>query len=175
MRRKVLSFICVAAIICLQATSASARGSIRLSGGIDWSLGSLIADGALSGLGNTDVLVKLDASGYPVVTCTNLGGNQAPGQNPPKVSASGNTSVDGKDAVSKNGKSPFGVETIDPTSFSSGTEGGCPNNNWTARIDFIYWTNATISVYDKTTSALLLKQDYTCTTTRASVSCMDVP
>ena len=173
MRRKILSFICVAAIICLQATSASARGAVKLSN-VTFDLGSLISNGTLTGLGNTDVSVKLDASGVPVVTCTNLGGNQAPGQNPPKVSASGKASLYGTDPVRKNGKSPFGVETSEPAPFVTGTVGGCPNDNWTATIDFVYWTHATITVNDLATGGLILKQDYTCTTTRTSVSCTPV-
>jgi hypothetical protein len=174
MRRKILSFICVAAIICLQVTSASAAGAVRLSN-VTFSLGSLISNGTLTGLGYTDVFVELDASGVPVVTCTNQGGNQAPGQNPPKVSASGKTSLFGTDPVRKNGKSPFGVETSEPAPFLTGTAGGCPNDNWTATIDFVYWTHATISVYDLATGDLLLTQDFVCTTTRTSVTCVAVP
>jgi hypothetical protein len=161
-------------IISLLTTSASAGGSVKLSG-VSFSLGSLIANGTLTGLGATDVKVVLDASGYPVVTCTNQGGNQAPGQNPPKVSATGLQSLLGTDPVRKNGKSPFGVETADPAPFVNAVDAGCPNNNWTATIDFVFWTNATITVKSLTTEAVLRTQDYTCTTTLTTVSCTPVP
>jgi hypothetical protein len=102
------------------------------------------------------------------VICTNQGGNQAPGQNPPKVSASGYQDIL---KVYKNGKSPFDVETEDPPEFVDPIVYGCPNENWTAQIDFIFWTDATISVYDLYTDELLASQDYTCTTTLTSVTC----
>jgi hypothetical protein len=44
-----------------------------------------------------------------------------------------------------------------------------------AEIVFVYWTNATITVYDTATGELLASQSYTCTTIRypdpGSVSC----
>jgi hypothetical protein len=174
MRRQLFLILSSLLILSLVTTTAGAGGSVKLSG-VSFSLGSLIANGTLTGLGATDVNVILDASGYPVVTCTNQGGNQAPGQNPPKVSATGLDPLFGTDPVRKNGKSPFGVETNDPPPFISATQAGCPNDNWTATIDFVFWTNATITVKSISTGATLLKKDYTCTTTLTSVSCTPVP
>jgi hypothetical protein len=171
MRRKISSVL-IALLAAILITSTVFAGAIRLSG-VTFKLGSLIAEGTLTGLGKQDVVVQLDASGFPVVTCTNQGGNQAPGQNPPKVSASGQQLLFGFDLTRKNGKSPFGVETNDPPVLSA-IEYGCPNNNWTAQIDFIYWTNATIKVLDLETQELLASQDYTCTTTLTSVTCTPV-
>lgn len=169
MPKRFLSFLSVLLVVIFLTTPASAGGNVRLSG-IQFQLGSLIANGTLSGLGNTDVSVVLDASGIPAITCTNYGGNQVPGQSYPNVSASGNQLLDGDSAVRKNGKSPFGVETVDPETLPW-DEAGCPNSNWTGHIDFIFWTDATISVYDANTQALLLKRDYSCTTTLTTVSC----
>ena len=56
---------------------------------------TLNATGTMTGLGKDDVIVQLQASGFPEVTCTNQGGNQAPGQNPPKVSSVGDQYLDG--------------------------------------------------------------------------------
>jgi len=78
--------------------------------------------------------------------------------------------------IFKNGTAPVDVKA-EPT--LTGIQGGCPNDNWTANIDFVYWTNATITVTDPSTDpdTVLLQQNYTCVTTRDpdSVSCMLVP
>jgi len=170
MKRKMISLI-TAIFAAILITSTVFAGAIKLSA--SFRLGSLIAEGTIKGLGNEDVRVFLEASGLPVVTCTNKGGNQAPGQNPPKVSASGDTLLFGYDLTRKNGKSPYGVETNDPVVVDA-IEYGCPNANWTATIDFVYWTDATINVYDLYTNELLFTQDYTCDTTLNSVTCTAV-
>ena len=174
MKRKLYTVFTVLMIVMMTTSPALARGAIKLSG-ITFDLGSLIAEGFASGLGNTDVTVVLDASGIPAVTCTNYGGNDVPGQSYPKISASGQQTLDGNDPIRKNGKSPFFTETDDPETLPW-DEAGCPNSNWTGHIDFIFWTDALISVYDTNTGELLASQAYTCETTRypASVTCTPV-
>jgi hypothetical protein len=169
MKKKLYSLVYVFLMVIVMATPVSAGGAVKLSG-VSFRLGSLIADGTLTGLGNTDVSVVIDARGIPAITCINLGGNEVPGQSYPKVSASGDQLLDGDSSVRKNGKSLFGVETVDPKTIPW-NEAGCPNSNWTGHIDFIFWTDASISVFDASTQALLLKRDYTCATTLTSVSC----
>ncbi len=169
MKKRILALLSVLLVAILITSPVSAGPGIGLSG-VQFSLGSLIANGTVKGLGNTDVVMVLDASGIPVITCTNYGGSSVPGQSSPKVSASGNQFLDGDSPVRKNGRSPFDVETIDPQSIPW-DQAGCPNANWTGHIDFIFWTDATISVLDATMGALQLKQNYNCTTTRTSVSC----
>ena len=169
MKKKLYSLLSVFLIVMVMAAPVSAGGAVKLSG-VSFRLGSLIADGILTGLGKTDVSVVIDASGIPAITCINFGGNQVPGQSYPKVAASGIQFLDGDSPVRKNGKSPFGVETVDPESIPW-DEAGCPNANWTGYIDFIFWEDATISVYDASTQALLLQREYDCTTTWTSVSC----
>jgi hypothetical protein len=170
MNKKLYSLLSVFLMALVMAAPVSAGGAVKLSG-VSFRLGSLIADGTLSGLGNADVSVVIDASGIPAITCVNFGGNEVPGQSYPKVAASGSQFLDGDSSVRKNGKSPFGVETIDPESIPW-DEAGCPNSNWIGHIDFIFWTDAMISVYDASTQALLLQREYACTTTLTSVSCM---
>lgn len=169
MKEKIFSLLSVLMIIALLTTPVAAGGAVKFNS-VTFSLGSLIANGTLTGLGNTDVSVVLDASGNPVITCSNSGGNQVPGQSYPRVSASGNQLLDGDSAVRKNGKSPFGVETVDPETIPW-DQAGCPNANWTGHIDFIYWTDATLSVYAESTGQLLVRQEYTCETTLTSVTC----
>ncbi len=176
MNKRLFSVLAVLLIATMVISPVSAGAAIKLSKSVDWTLGSLIASGSVFGLGNTDVTVQLDATGIPEVTCTNQGGNQAPGQNPPPVSASG-TEFLVHESYTKNGSSPFRVETSEPQPDLTAKQMGCANNNWTAEIVFVYWTNATISVFDTATHALLTSQNYKCTTTRypASVSCTAVP
>lgn len=142
---------------------------------------TLNADGDLTGLGNQNVIVELIAQGIPVITCTNYGGNQVPGQSYPKISTSGDQTLqnDGNDNRNKNGKTPFYVETGELPALTW-EDAGCPNSNWSASIDFVFWTDATINVYELLDSGeqgnLLASQEYTCVTTRypASVSCTPV-
>ena len=175
MKTKVFSLLIVLLLVTLLVTPVSAGPGIGLKD-VKFSLGSLIADGTLTGLGKSDVTVVLDASGIPAITCTNYGGNQVPGQSYPRISASGKQSLPGNSPVRKNGKSPFNVETQDPTTIAWDVA-GCPNSNWSARIDFIYWTSATLSVYDTASNVLQLQRDFVCTTTRypASVICTPAP
>jgi len=175
MKKKLLSILYAFMASVLFTTSALAGGSVKLSI-ITFGLGSLTADGTLVGLGRTDVTVVLDASGTPVITCINNGSNAVPAQSYPRLTSSGQQTLPGNDPLRKNGKAAFGVETNDPE-YLAGDIAGCPNSNWLGRIDFVFWTNATVSVYDTATNAPLLRQDYACTTTRypASVSCTAIP
>jgi hypothetical protein len=175
MKKRVFSLLLSALLVLLMVSPASAGPGIGLKG-VSFSIGSLIADGVLTRLGRTDVYVVLDASGFPAISCINPGGHAVPGHSYPKVSAAGEQTALGNSPIRKNGRSPFSVETEDPVSLPWNVA-GCPNANWSGRIDFIYWTNATISVYDIATNTLQVRQDYTCTTTRspASVRCTAVP
>jgi hypothetical protein len=157
MKKKLFSILAVFVVASILVSPVSARPGIGLSA--TFSLGSLIASGTLSRLGPTDVTVVLDASGIPVITCTNKGNNPVPGQSSPKISASGSQFIDGDD-VSKNGKAPFRTETDDPETLPWNVA-GCPNANWTARIDLILWTDAIITVIDMS-GRELVKQEYTC-------------
>jgi hypothetical protein len=104
---------------------------------------TLMADGALSGLGNGDILVTLDAMANVTSTCTNQGGNAAPGQNPAPISVSGSVAI--PDEEIKNGNTPFSVTTIAPPAIIPGAP-DCPNANWTESIDDLAFTSALITV-----------------------------
>jgi len=169
MRRKIFSILTVLLMASILVSPVSARPGIGFS--VQFSLGSLIASGTLSRLGPTDVTVTLDASGIPVITCINNGDNTAPGQTSPKITASGSQFIDG-DNISKNGKAPYKTETVDPETLPWDVA-GCPNSNWTAQIDNILWTDATVTVKD-TLNNVLITRDYTCDPalqTATNVSC----
>src|SRR4026207_1100688 len=144
MKKKFLSMLTALLMITLMTSTVSAGGNIKLSS-VQFRLGSLIAEGFASGLGNTDVTVVLNATGVPAITCTNRSGTQAPGQNPPKGSASRSDFL-AQESYTKNGRSPFSVEPEEPQPGLTAKQMGCPNNAWSASIDFVFWTNATLIV-----------------------------
>ena len=171
MKRNILSVLTVLVLVTLLTSTVSAGGNVGLRS-VAFSLGSLIAEGTFTGLGGykQGVNVELAASGDPVVTCTNQGGTQAPGQNPAKLSTTGNQFI-GPQLITKKGTAPLDVTA--EAGPISGTQGGCPNDNWSAEVEFVFWTEATISVFDVKTNALLLQRFYDCTTTLTSVTCQE--
>lgn len=188
MKKKLFSMLSILLVAMFVASPASAGKVIKLSR-VTFRLGSLISEGFVKGTGETDITIVLDAKGVPVITCTHPESADLPGRKHLKVFASGQQTLSGDDSETENGKRAFSVETVDPETLPWDVA-GCPSSEWTARIDFISWTKAAISVYDTNntdtetlrtdtdteTNTLLLKKDYNCKTKQeqATVSCKPV-
>ena len=97
-----------------------------------------------AGLGNFDTLQVLTATGGTASTCTNQGGNTAPGQNPAPVTLVGETPIPAGDI--KNGNVTITTGTASPVTPVPGAP-GCANENWTEDITDVSFTAATIKLF----------------------------
>ncbi|MEJ2758228.1 MAG: hypothetical protein P8046_07070 [Anaerolineales bacterium] len=113
---------------------------------------TLNASGELAGLGYEDVYISITAMADVTSTCTNNGGNAAPGQNPAPITVMGGISIP-KDEI-KNGNTPFSVTTIAPNPIIPGAP-DCPNPNWVESIDDLAFTSAVITVEQPAGSVVL--------------------
>ncbi len=116
---------------------------------------TLTVSGALKGLGNGDWMITVTAIATPTTTCTEQGGNQAPGQNPGDVPVVGRQIY--PPTTRSNGSKPFSV-TTDPPTQPTWDQAGCPNSNWTGHIDDLTFTSFTIYVEQPVGSDIIVFQ-----------------
>lgn len=126
-----------------QAASVHLKGGQRAEPAFTDLGSALRASGELSGLGGGDILVTLDATANVTSTCTNQGGNQAPGQNPAPITVSGGQAIPEEEI--KNGTTAFSVTTVAPNPLIAGAP-DCPNPNWEERISDLAFTSAVLTV-----------------------------
>jgi hypothetical protein len=109
---------------------------------------SLKATGALTGLGNGDIVITLSAQGQPTATCTNpgTGEHQPAGHNPAVVTLGGVQEIPA--GAVKNGNVSFNVSTAGPVTPVPGAP-ECPNSKWREDITDVAFSgfSSTITVY----------------------------
>jgi len=117
----------------------------------------LQATGALSGLGNGDIYVLMNALANATATCTNpSGGTEPAGVNPAPVAVSGGQFIPAS-SVDKNGNVPFDVTTAAPANNPRpATHAECPQSggassdkltNWTFTLTDLSFYHADILIY----------------------------
>lgn len=165
MKKKLYSVFTALLMAALMVSEAVAGGfSIRTS------LGSFLADVTAWGLPNstkTGYTFTVNASGVASVICTNPGNNPVPGQSSPHVDGTDSQDIP-PGQITKGGKVTTSLEAIPDLEAHpdlTAEAGGCPNSNWSAKVDFIYWQAAVFTVKNNTTGEETTYK-YNCVTTR---------
>ena len=98
--------------------------------------------GKVAGLGGTTFEITVEAQGTATVTCTNPGGNVAPGQNTSVTVAGTTTPL----PTPKNGNFTYAITSDDPNPLPPTPTG--PNDSWTPTITDVSFTTATLSLFE---------------------------
>jgi hypothetical protein len=146
-------------VAALAAVPALAQNPHFVKGPTASDLGTQLRVAAsVAGLGNENIDIRLTAQGTATVTCTNPGGNVAPGQNT-SITATGSAT----NVQVKNGRANFTVTTATPTVPNTPT---CPNAAWTATVTDVTFTSYRIEIFQPATTppfggTLVLDQAFT--------------
>ena len=108
-----------------------------------------VSGGNFSGLGNVPAFANVTASGQATYTCTNAGGNAAPGQNP--VQAQGGSSGPVQLSSDHNGRSTIPPITATVTAPPTPTAqqvgcGGKGSTSWTVTLNGLTATAAQLVI-----------------------------
>jgi len=149
MRRLFIGF--AGLLIAAAVTTAAVAGNVHFKKPLpSISKGSnfaLTASGInLTGLGNGDLRIIIQATGTGTAQCQNPGGNsKVPGQNPVAVNVSGSVDVPAGALVNGN-VTGLSVSTTAPQQPTP-AQAGCPNDSWSVVSFSVSYTSATLTVF----------------------------
>ena len=99
------------------------------------------------------VNAQVTVSGFAVYTCSNKGGNTAPGQNQVTAGPStSNTSFPASTAVNGHLTFTTSASTLTVPPSVSGAAAGCPNGNWTGTTPRVTVTSIELVLSQESTS-----------------------
>jgi len=158
----VTSSIALAAVTVKSLPTATFSGaSVTLTGG------------NFSGLGNTPAIANLTVTGVATYTCSNKGGNAAPGQNPVPANPGssgpfnlGNSDHNGRGTITSITASVTAPPT--PTAQQVGC-GGQGSTSWTVTLNSLTATAAHLAITEGTT--LVFCRNYTLTGPATGTAC----
>src|SRR5688500_12405412 len=143
--RAAASIIAAILLLALSATTVLGAATIH-SLDVTFSGDTVTATGDISGLGSQKpATAQLEVVGFATYTCTNKGGNAAPGQNPVPVQTLspeqdlGNTERNGRGTVN------VSATLTAPQTISAQTA-GCPSGKRTATLHDSVVTGATLTI-----------------------------
>jgi hypothetical protein len=147
MKKRILAIL--AALVVVASFTVPAFAAVNINKGPSFTDNGLYlsASGKLTGLGNTDIVVSLSATGHATATCTNPSGKkQPPGHNPSPVTLTGTQAIPASEI--KNGNVNFNVRTDTPVTPipPSSPDFACPGSNWVETITDVSFTGATLTV-----------------------------
>lgn len=159
MKKKFSTILAVLLITMLAISPVYAGG---VSGKVG--MGSITFTGFAFGFSRDAVTITLFATGIPVITCHGPNGKVVPGQNP--VPVQGETSANIAPEFDENGKFAIQLEAQPNIQGFTTKQLGCPNNNWTATVDFVFWNFVKLTVTEISTGKVLWEKESACTTTQ---------
>jgi len=167
MRRSIFALLATLSVLALGASVAMAAVTVKslptITFGSPDAASATLTGGNFSGLGNTPAFANLTVTGEATYTCSNKGGNEAPGQNPvPAQSGSsgpfnlGNSDHNGRGTITSITASVSAPAT--PTAQQVGC-GGTGSTKWTVTLSSLTATAAHLEITQS--GSIIFCRDYT--------------
>lgn len=156
--RRILTTSFLVAVLALTLLASAALAAINIhSSSVTFSGDTVTATYDVSGLGNQGATLQITAVGFATYTCTNKGGNAAPGQNPQP--ATGTSPGVAFEPTGRPGRATA-TESVTLTAPQeiNAKQAGCPGNNWTATLNDVVLTGATVTITDNSNNQVIYQQ-----------------